>query len=150
MLLPTNRTVHVLQWGPGRRHCRAFPTPTTSGSAPRSRSFSLFLDMESRYKGRGRQACPQVMRFVTRGQSLWAGSTCGSRPLRWAASRAKELRSALAFELVCTQGSAPCRRPKPPQFPRMRPQWSQVLAPSCPAQSVIDVHGRHSPFSLMQ
>ena len=56
--------------------------------------------------------------------------------------------------LICTQGPSSCRRPKPPQFPgcifqghRLDSRLSRVRSL---AQSVIDLHGRHSPVPLMQ
>ena len=49
----------------------------------------------SKCLGWGHQACPRTTWVVSRGQSHWAGSALSFRPPRWAATRAKELRSAL-------------------------------------------------------
>ena len=112
----------------------------------------IITGMESKCTGRGRQACPRVARVVTRGQSRWAGSTCSSRPFRWVATRAKELRSALlrwtevhpSIRAMLASETSSVSQGALTTATGLATRLSQVRSL---AQSVIDLHGRYHRLS---
>ena len=88
-----------------------------------------------RHHGHGvRGACPRIARVVTEGHGLGLPAVYSGH--------------GACIGLKCTPGSAPCRRSKPPQFPRMRPQWSQVLTTCCVICTVSHRLAR-SPLSFL-